>query len=605
MAAPKGCYFGKLLEVDLSSGKISTRAMDDAVYQKYVGGIGLGAYLLYNELPAKTDPLSPANMICILPGPLNGTACPSARLNVSFKSPLTGIYGHAQVGGPMGNEIKWDGWDGILIKGKAPKPVYLSIADDKVEIKDAAKVWGKDTYTADELIKEELGNHDVKTILIGPGGENGVMYSAMIVDRFRAAARSGGGTVMGSKNLKGVAVHGTKAVPLANAQAFKKASEEVMQAAIDHEAWDGIKRMGTAVLLENAHFNTGTLTTRNFQTSYFPDITRIGAEESYRTFWKRNVSCPNCPVHCMKVGVLRNTEFDGLIAEGPEYETGCLFGSNVGVSDLDYVMKAVEFCDANGIDTISTGIVVGFAMELVEHGILDPQKDLEGLDLTWGNGEAVLQALEKIVSCKGKVGELLSLGVKRMADKIGGDAHKYAMHVKGQEMAAHDPRGFKGRGVSYALGQRGGCHHEGNDPQGQALWAMIGSMVMCTFVGGVPLNKAKKNPQVICDMLNAGSGWKWTPDTYWETAKRVITIQRAFNIREAGVSRKDDRLPERFKDPLPEGPKTGQAFSEEDTKKMQDAYYEYFGWDAEGIPTEATLKKLGLEFTVADVIKKK
>ena len=604
MAAPKGCYFGKILEVDLTSGTIGTRQVDDAIYQKYVGGIGLGAYLLYTELPAKTDPLSPANMLCILTGPLNGTACPAGRLNVSFKSPLTGIYGHAQVGGPTGNEIKLAGWDGIIIKGKSPKPVYLAITNDKAELRDASAIWGKDTYEAEELLKEGIGSLDAKTICIGPAGENGVMFSAMMVDRSRAAARSGGGLVMGSKNLKGVVVLGTKGVPLVDVPAFNKAADTALEAAIKFEAWDGVKRMGTAVLLENANYNSGTMTTKNFQTSYFPDINRIGAEEAQRTFWKRHVSCPNCPVHCMKLGVLRNTAFDGLIAEGPEYETGGLIGPNLGLGDFDYMMKGIEYCDAMGMDTISTGGVIAFAMELVQRGILDPKKDLDGLDLKWGNGPVILQVLEMIAYRKGKVGQLLSMGVKRMADKIGGDAPKYAMHVKGQEMAAHDPRGFKGRGVSYALGQRGGCHHEGNDPQGQALWAMIGSMVMCTFIGGVPMLRSGKNPQIICDMLNAGAGWNWTPDTYWATAKRIITIQRAFNIRENGVSRKDDRLPDRFKDPLPEGPKKGEVFTEEDTKKMQDAYYAYYGWDDNGIPTEACLKACGLEFTIKDVVKK-
>ena len=604
MAAPKGCYFGKLLEVDLTSGKISVQNVDESVYQNYVGGIGLGAYLLYKNLRPKTDPLSPDNLLCILPGPLNGTACPAARLNVSFKSPLTGIYGHTQVGGHAGNEFKWAGWDGVIIKGKAPKPVYISIVDDKVEIRDASKIWGKDTYETDELIKADLANLDVKTIVIGPAGENGVLYSALIVDRFRAAGRSGGGAVMGSKNLKGVAVHGTKAVPLVNAAAFKKAANEVLKTAIEVEAWDGIKRMGTAVLMENANYNSGSLTTKNFQTAWFGDVNRIGAAEAYRNFWKRDVSCPNCPVHCMKLGIIRNSPFEGLIAEGPEYETGTLFGSNLSVSDFDVMMKGVEYCDAMGMDTISSGIVIGYAMELVERGILDPKRDLDGLDLKWGNGEAMIKAMELIPTRKGKVGALLSLGVKRMADKLGPEAAKYAMHVKGQEMAAHDPRGVKPRAYSYAMGQRGGCHHEGNSPDGQAVWTMIGSLTMCTFIAGVPLISSKKNPQVICDMLNAGAGWNWTPDTYWTTGKRLITLQRAFNIREAGVSRKDDRLPERFKDPLPEGPKKGESISEEDTKKMQDAYYAYFGWDANGIPTEDTLKKLGLEYAVADVIKR-
>ncbi len=601
MAAPKGGYFGRLLEVDLSSGKISVRQMDEAVYQKYVGGIGLGAYILYTELPPRTDPLSPANILCVLTGPLNGTANPASRLNFSFKSPITGIYGHTQVGGPAGSEIKWAGWDGIIFKGKSPKPVYLAIVDDKAELRDASKMWGKDTFETDEMMKEEMNNPDTKTMVIGPAGENGVMFSAIIVDRFRAAGRSGGGLVMGSKNLKGVAVVGTRAVPLADVEKFNKAAGEVLKAAIEVEAWDGVKRMGTAVLMENANFNSGTLTTKNFQTSWFPDVARIGASEAYRTFWKRHVSCINCPVHCMKVGVVRTKTFEGLIAEGPEYETGTLLGSNVGVSDFDYMMKAVEYCDAMGLDTISSGVTISFAMELVQRGIL---KDTDGIDLKWGNGEAVLQALDALVYKKGKLGPLLAMGTKRMSEKIGGDAPKYAMQVKGQEMAAHDPRGFKGRGVSYAMGPRGGCHHEGNDPAGQAVWAMIGSMCMCTFIGGVPLIASKRNPQVICDMLNAAAGWNWTPDTYWATAKRLITLQRAFNIREAGISRKDDKLPDRFLEPLPEGPKKGQAFTAEDTKKMQDAYYAYYGWDANGIPTEATLKTLGLDFTVAGVVKK-
>ena len=604
MAAPKGCYFGKMLEVDLTSGKIRARQMDESIYQKYVGGIGLGAYLMYTEVPAKTDALSPANLLCFLPGPLNGTTCPSARLNVSFKSPLTGIYGHTQVGGPTGNEFKLAGWDGVIIKGKSPKPVYLSIVDDKAELRDASEIWGKDTYVTEEYMKEKIGNLDAKTICIGPAGENGVMFSAMIVDRSRAAGRSGGGLVMGSKNLKGVVVLGRKSVPLVNVSGFNTAADSALDAAIKFEAWDGVKRMGTAVLLDNANFNSGTLTTKNFQTSYFADVARIGAAEAQRKFWKRHVSCPNCPVHCMKLGVLRDSSFAGLIAEGPEYETGCLLGPNVGLPEFDYMMKGIEYCDAMGMDTISAGNVIGFAMELVQRGILDAKKDLDGIDIKWGSGEGMLKALEAITYKKGKAGELMSLGVKRMSEKIGGDAPKYAMHVKGQELAAHDPRGFKGRGVSYAMGQRGGCHHEGNDPQGQAVWAMIGSMVMCTFVGGVPMIRAGKNPQVICDMLNAGAGWNWTPDTYWLTAKRIITLQRAFNYREMGISRKDDRLPERFKDPLPEGPKKGEAFSEEDTKKMQDAYYAYYGWDDNGIPTEASLKSYGLEFTIKDVVKK-
>lgn len=603
MAEPKGGYFGKMLEIDLTSGKSTARPLDEGILRDYIGGEGLGAYLLYKELPPKADPLSPDNIFLILTGPFNGTACPSTRLNVSFKSPHTGIYGHSQVGGHIGNEFKWAGWDVVMLKGKSPKPVYIAILNDKVEIKDAQPIWGKDTYEADAYIKNELKDDEYKTMVIGPAGERGVYYSCIIVDRFRAAGRSGGGTVLGSKNVKGIAVKGTKSVPAVNLEAFNKAAEEAKDLAVKVEAWQGIKRWGTAGLMEAAHYITGSLVTKNYTTTWFPDVTMIGGEEASRTFWKRHVSCPNCPVHCMKLGVVRTGgEYDGLIAEGPEYETGVLMGTNLGVSDFDIYMKGIETCDAMGLDTISTGNVIGFTTELVERGILTPA-ELDGLKPTWGDGETALKLVKKIAMKDGKAGELLSLGVRRMAEKIGKDSHKYAIHVKGQELAAHDPRGFKPRGVSYAMGQLGGCHHEGNSPEGQAVWAYLSSMVMCSFVAGVPWSK--RNPGIVCDMLNGLTGWNTTPDEYWATAKRIITMMRAFNIREGGVSRKDDILPERLRtEPLPEGPKKGEVFTDADTKKMQDDYYAYYGWDENGIPTEETLKKLKLDFAMADVLKK-
>ncbi|MCE5335669.1 MAG: aldehyde ferredoxin oxidoreductase family protein [Desulfobacteraceae bacterium] len=603
MAEPKGGYFGKMLEVDLTAGKSTVRALDEAVLRDYIGGEGLGAYLLYKELPAKADPLSPANVFMMLTGPFNGTACPSARLNVSFKSPHTGIYGHSQVGGPIGNEIKWAGWDVVMLKGKSPKPVYIAIHNDKVEIRDASAVWGKDTYATEEFMKEDLKDDEYKTMVIGPAGEKQVYFSCIIVDRFRAAGRSGGGAVLGSKNVKGIAVKGTKAVPVVNVEAFNKAAKEAWDLGHNVEAWAGIKRWGTGGLMEFANYVSGSLVTKNYSTSWFADVNMIGGEEASRTFWKRHVSCPNCPIHCMKLGVVRTGgNYDGLIAEGPEYETGVMMGSNLGISDLDACMKGIETCDAMGLDTISTGNTIGFAMELMERGILTPA-DHDGMKLEWGNAETAIEMVNKIANKEGKAGALLSLGVKRMAEKIGKDSIKYAIHVKGQELAAHDPRGFKPRGVSYAMGQLGGCHHEGNSPEGQAIWAYLSSMVLCSFMAGVPWSK--RNPGIVCDMLNPLTGWNTTPDEYWATAKRIITIMRSFNIREAGISRKDDVLPVRLRtEALPEGPKKGAVFTDEDTKKMQDDYYAYYGWDENGIPTEETLKKLKLDFTVADVRKK-
>ncbi len=603
MAEPKGGYFGKMLEIDLTAGKTNVRSLDEAILRDYIGGEGLGAYLLYKELPPKTDPLSPGNIFLILPGPFNGTSCPATRLNVSFKSPHTGIYGHSQVGGNAGNEFKWAGWDAVMLKGKAPQPVYIAINNDKVEIKNAQAMWGKDTYTTDEMIKQDLKDDDYKTMVIGPAGENGVFYSCIIVDRFRAAGRSGGGAVLGSKNVKAIAVKGSKSIPVVNVAEYNKATLEAKQLAASVEAWQGIKRWGTAGLMEFANYVAGSLVTKNYQTTWYPDVNLIGGEEASRTFWKRHVACPNCPVHCMKLGVIRTGgNYDGLIAEGPEYETGVLLGSNLGITEFDGYMKGIENCDALGLDAISCGNTIGFTMELMERGILTPA-DLDGMKLEWGDTDAVIALQEKIAFKKGKAGELLSLGVKRMSEKIGKDSAKYAIHVKGQELAAHDPRGFKPRGVSYAMGQLGGCHHEGNTPEQQAVWAYLSSMVMCSFIAGVPF--AKRNPGIVCDMLNPLTGWNTTPEEYWATAKRMITAMRAFNIREAGISRKDDILPVRLRtETLPEGPKKGSVFTDEDTKKMQDEYYAYYGWDENGIPTEETLKKLKLDFTIADVRKK-
>ena len=602
MAAPKGGYFGKMLEVDLSSGKISTRTVDEQVYKDFIGGYGMGAHLLYKELPPKTDPLSPQNMLLILPGPFNGTACPSARLNLCFKSPHTGIFAHTEVGGNAGNEFKWSGWDGVIVKGKAAKPSYLVINNDKVEIRDASKFWGKDTFQTDEAIKADLKDDEYRTLVIGPAGENLVTYACIVVDRFRAAGRSGGGAVMGSKNLKAVAVKGTKAVPVANVEAFNKFAAEAKDMCSNVEAWQGVKRWGTAGLMEFANYTAGSLVAKNYQTTWYPDVENLGAEEASRTFWKRHTACPNCPMHCMKLGVIRTGgKYDGLIAEGPEYETGVMMGSNLGLADFDGAMKGIEECDAMGLCTITTGNVIGFAMELVERGLIKPA-DLDGIKLEWGNSEAAIGMVRKIARKEGKAGALLALGVKRIADKIGGDAIKYAVHTKGQEMAAHDPRGFKPRGVSYAMGQLGGDHHEGNTPQGQSIFAFCSSAVTCTLATSTPWGK--RTPGVICDMLNSLCGWSMKDDDYWATGKRMITAARVFNIREGGISRKDDVLPVRMTtEALPEGPKQGAIFTAEDTKKMQDDYYAYYGWDANGIPTPETLKSLKLDYAM-DVTKK-
>ena len=375
-----------------------------------------------------------------------------------------------------------------------------------------------------------------------------------------------------------------------------QAAKNAKKLALDLEGWQGIKRWGTSGLLELKNWISGSLVTKNYQTTWYPDIEDIGGEEASRVFWQRHVACPHCPVHCMKMGVIRGGKYSGLIAEGPEYETGTMLGSNCGVVDFDVYMKTIEMCDALGLDTISMGNVIGYTMELIDRQLIT-YKDLDGVELEWGETDAIVEMIKKVAHKDGEGGKLLALGTKKMGEKIGKGADFYAIHVKGQELAAHDPRGDKARGYSYALGQRGGCHHEGTNPKKHAQWAMLNSLVMCSFVGGYPWGK--QTPGIFTAMLNPLCGWNMTDDEYWTTGKRIISLERCFNARE-GISRKDDFLPKRLMtEKLPEGPKKGAVVSQAEMKKMQDEYYAYFGWDDNGIPTEETLKELGLEFAIS------
>jgi len=599
MTASKGGCFGKILEIDLSKRTCKIREVPDEVYQKFIGGSGLAAYFMTTEYKAHKDPLAEDAFIFFGPGPLNGTYCVSTRTSIANMSPYTDLISHAETGAHFGNEVKWAGWDGIYIKGKSKKPVWISIVDDKVVFNDATKLWGKATEETHMAIIKAMKDPYARTAVIGPAGENQVPFSCVIVERFRAAARSGTGAVMGSKKLKGLAVRGTKAVPVFDNAKFMEMASYGKKINVEKEGWQGIKRWGTSGLLELKHYVSGSLITKNFQTTWYPDIVKIGAEEANRKLWKRHVACNHCPVHCLKLGVVREGKYSGLIAEGPEYETGGLLGSNLGMTDLYTEMAMIEACDALGLDSISTGGVLGLATELVEKGILMPA-DLDGLKPKWGDGETYMELIRKIAHKNGKAGKLLSKGVKKMAAQIGKGADYYAVHVKGKELAAHDPRGDKARAYSYVLGTCGGDHHEGASTKALGIWAMLNSCVICSFASGHVWGG--ETAKIVVGMLNPLCGWNMTEDDFWKTSRRILTMERCFNVRE-GISRKDDRLPKRLMtEKLPAGPKKGAVFTEEDTQKMQDEYYRYMGWDENGIPTEETLKSLDIEYLIDDVV---
>jgi aldehyde:ferredoxin oxidoreductase len=440
---------------------------------------------------------------------------------------------------------------------------------------------------------------EIRTAVIGPAGENGVPYSCIIVERFRAAARSGTGMVFGDKKLKGFAVRGTKyAVPVVDNAKFLAAARTLKEINMQGEAWEGTKRWGTGGLMELKHFLHGSLITKNYQTTWYPDVVKIGGEEAARTFWKRHASCTNCPTHCLKLGVLRSGKYAGLVAEGPEYESGGLLGTNLGMTKFDEMIALIEACDAYGLDNISTGGVLGFTTEAVEKGALKPA-DLDGLKPTWGDGETYMALIKKIAYKEGKAGKLMSQGVAKMSKQIGKGTDAYACTTKGKELAAHDPRGDKIRAYSYAMGTNGGDHHEGQGPQALASTVMADSLCMCTFTSLLILGATMD--KVITDMLNPLCGWNMKTEDYWTTAKRIMTAERVFNVRE-GISSKDDRLPKRmYAEKLPAGPRKDAIFTDADQKDMETKTYAFFGWDEKGIPTEAALKAYGMDYLIADV----
>jgi aldehyde:ferredoxin oxidoreductase len=325
---------------------------------------------------------------------------------------------------------------------------------------------------------------------------------------------------------------------------------------------------------------------------------KLGGEEAMRTFWKRHAACTNCPTHCLKLGVLRSGKYAGLVAEGPEYESGGLLGTNLGMTKFDEMIALIEACDAYGLDNISTGGVLGFATEAMEKGALKPT-DLDGLKPKWGDGDTYMEMIHKIAYKDGKAGKLMAQGVAKMSKQIGKGSEAYDCTTKGKELAAHDPRGDKARAFSYAMGTCGGDHHEGASPQALAMNVMVDSLVICSFTNYLLFGAS--SDKVITDMLNPLCGWDWKTEDYWKTAKTIMTAERVFNVRE-GISSKDDRLPIRmYKDKLPAGPRKDAIFTDADQKDMETKTYAFFGWDEKGIPTEASLKAYGLDYLIPDV----
>ncbi len=596
-------YMGKVLRVNLTDRTWKLEDLDLEVAKKYLGSRGLGVKIMMDEVPVNVDPFSPENKLIIASGGLTGAPLPtSGRFMAITKSPLTGTIAIANSGGQWGPQFKATGHDLVIFEGKADKPVYLFINDDVIEIRDAEHIWGKTVSETTEILQNEF--EGCKTLAIGPAGERLSLISAIMNDVDRAAGRGGVGAVMGSKNLKAIAVKGTNKVSLFD----ESKTQEVSQAKVkilrdDPVAGGGLPSYGSAVLV-NIINESGVLPVKNFQESYTDKADAISGESLAEHHLVRKSACYRCPIACGRVVKLA----DGTVVGGPEYETIWAFGADCNVYDLDAINEANMLCNEYGLDTISTGTTIAAAMELYEKGyIKDEDIAADGLSLKWGDKEAVVGWTKKMGLREG-FGARLSEGSYRLAEALG--APELSMSVKKQELPAYDPRGIQGHGLSYAVNNRGGCHIKGYmispeilgypekldrfSLEGKAaytkifldLTAVIDSIGLCVFsTFGLGL------PDYV-DMYNAVVGDIYTNETLLEAGERIWNLEKLFNLRE-GIDSSQDKLPKRLlEDPVVNGPSKGHVHQ---LKELLPEYYTVRGWDENGVPTEETLERLGLE----------
>jgi aldehyde:ferredoxin oxidoreductase len=606
-------YAGEILRIDLSSDSIKTEELDIDIAEKFLGGRGLGVKILYDELERGIDPLGEENKMIFVTGPVTGTAAPTAgRYIVAMKSPLTGGICFPNCGGSLGSELKYAGWDAIIIEGRAADPTYIWIDDEEVEIRSADRYWGLDAEETQEVIRRDDGE-DVKVACIGPAGENLVKY-AVIRNDHRVAARNGPGAVMGSKNLKALTVRGTGDVTVSDMDGFRNACnailDKIRKYSVTKPGESPMYTYGTAAIYDMVNM-AGALATRNYQSHSGKDARKISPTVWSRTILKGKRACFGCPIACGRwIGVDKGP-YAGTLGEGPEFQVFGMFGSNCEIYDANAIAKANDMCNKLGLDSLSTGNVISFSMECFEKGLIS--KEDAGVELKFGNDAAMVEVIEKIANREG-IGDLLAEGVKRASEKIGRGADRYAMHMKGLELTAYDCRGAFGQALSYATSNRGGVHmdawaagpefagqsssvHSGRvDRQkkdGKALFvknlqdwmAVLNSTIMCVFSG------YETELSQFADVVSKATGFDIDEKEYMRMGERSFILERMFNARE-GFGRKDDMLPSRFlEEPLKGGASKGKVVP---LDEMLDEYYELRGLDKEGHPTSEKMKELGL-----------
>lgn len=601
-----GGYTGKILTIDLGSRTTTVEDTDMDAAHDFIGAKGLGAKILFDRLPCGTDPLSPENLLLFTSGPLTGTRVQtSGRGTVVTKSPQTGMFLDSHFGGVFAVEMKKAGWDIIIVKGHSDSPVYIVIKDDHIEFKNASEIWGEECGRTHEWIQEKEGV--MKTAVIGPAGKNLVKFSAITIDKHRHAGRGGAGAVMGSKNLKAIAVQGSGQIPLDDPEGFQQKALEVLKKVQENDFVPVRRELGTPVWVQPIN-DEGFLPTKNYQEGQFDKGERINASSMQENIVDGSGACYNCVIACWNRSSIKTGPHKGVSLVGPEYETIALMGSNLLLESIEDVAYLNERCNELGMDTISLGGVLGFAIEAYNEGSLT-REDLGGNEIGWGKTEELAQLIDDIANRRGAAGDILAEGVKGASSKLGKDTERYAVHVKGLEIPGYDPRGSFGMGLAYATSDRGGCHQrawtvkaELNDPnyerfsfdkkaamvkEVQDERAVFFSLVLCDFA---PISE-----EDCLALLNLATGFDHDMDSYLQCGERIWNLTRLFNLRE-GMDPSDDRLPSRFhRDAFSKGPAKGVVIPEEKYHSCLQEYYSLRGWNSTGIPTEEKLIELELK----------
>ena len=604
-------YAGRILHIDLTTGKTRVEPLNEEYAKKYIGGIGLGIRLLVDHSKPGTDPFSPENPLILATGPISGTMWPTGGNGHAFvsKSPQSFGVGESKSHGSFGTELKRAGYDAVIFKGKAEKLVYVWIDDDSVQLLDASHLMGKSPAETEDIIREELGDYYIRVAAIGTAGEKLARLACIINEKTRAAGRTGMGAVMGSKKLKAIAVRGTRDITVANLDEFMEFVKEF------HERMKGpatqkYRTMGTPanVLVHNA---IACMPTRNYNNASFEGAEKVSGETLNERFVAKIIGCSSCAMRCEHVCVVPEGPYKGTMTR-MEYEPLWAMGPYCGVDRLDAIIKGMDLSNYYGIDSIGVGVIVGFAMDCYEKGILT-EKDLDGIDARFGNQEALVQLIEKIGKREG-IGDILAEGVKIAAEKIGKGSEKLAQHIKGVEVTGYDLRCLKTAALGFAVSFRGADHNRHGayafDVKGKVnrlivekgrgkmvkdmedQYTVVDSLIVCKFSRGTYY----KELEDMAKLYSLVTGFEVTPEEMRLSGERINNVARLFNIRE-GLGRKDDTLPYKVMHlPVPdEGPSKGAYVSQKELDFLLDDYYEARGWNKEGIPTKEKLKELKMD----------